>query len=96
MTAPAKPFPRDSHVTHPAEIRRAMSAGVRILARLEQGPATARELADITLKYTQRLSDLRKAGYDVQCSEAAGGLSTYYLRGARGFNQNAPRDGRLV
>ena len=37
-----------------------------ILDRLRQGPATNRELAGLCLKYTSRVSDLRKAGYDVQ------------------------------
>ncbi|NLX57310.1 MAG: hypothetical protein GXY58_19545 [Planctomycetaceae bacterium] len=36
-----------------------------ILERLKRGPATNRELAAISLKYTSRISDLRAAGYDV-------------------------------
>ncbi len=36
-----------------------------ILERLRQGPATNRELATISLKYTGRISDLRKSGYNI-------------------------------
>lgn len=37
-----------------------------ILARLERGPASNQEMAEIALKYTGRISDLRKSGYDVR------------------------------
>jgi hypothetical protein len=37
-----------------------------ILDRLTQGEATNRELAQIALKYSGRVSDLRSAGYDVR------------------------------
>ena len=40
-----------------------------ILAKLREGAATNDELARIARKYTSRISDLRKAGYDVQCVE---------------------------
>ena len=36
-----------------------------ILARLQEGPATSYELAQIALKYTSRISDLRKSGHVV-------------------------------
>lgn len=70
--------PRDSFVTDPAEIRRLSGQSARILQRLQEGPATARELAALSLKYTSRVSDLRKAGHDVRCREE-GGKSTYWL-----------------
>lgn len=35
-----------------------------ILERLQLGPATNRELAELALKYTGRISDLRASGYD--------------------------------
>ena len=59
MTQPAFIFARDSHVTDVAEQKRLSHQSARILARLEAGPATNRELAEIALKYTSRLSDLR-------------------------------------
>ena len=38
-----------------------------ILERLQRGPASNRELAAISLKYTGRISDLRANGYAVEC-----------------------------
>lgn len=66
MTQSAFIFSRDTHVLEPAEQRRLSGQSLRILERLRQGPATNRELAAIGLKYTSRISDLRKAGYDVR------------------------------
>lgn len=53
-----------------------------ILARLQQGPATNRELCDIALKYNARISELRAAGYVVVCAseDRATGLSIYEWR----------------
>jgi hypothetical protein len=95
--------PRDSHVTDPAELRRLTGQSAAILARLQRGPATARELSALSLKYTSRISDLRKAGYDVRCREdAETGVSTYTLDvpasepgQTQGHNTNAPSEGRL-
>lgn len=52
-----------------------------ILDRLRQGPATNHELAGLALKYTSRLSDLRKAGYSVTCvaHNRVTGVATYEL-----------------
>ena len=36
----------------------------RMLARLQQGPATNVELSGISLKYTSRITDLRQLGYN--------------------------------
>jgi hypothetical protein len=51
------------------------------LTRLQAGPASNFELAQIALKYTSRLSDLRAAGYDVRVVERdyASGLTMYRL-----------------
>ena len=57
--------PSDPHVV-PDERPRLTGQNAEILARLRCGPATNRELARISLKYTSRISDLRKAGYDVR------------------------------
>jgi hypothetical protein len=56
--------PRDPKVTA-AEAPRLSGQNAAILARLRRGVATNKELAGIALKYTSRLSDLRKAGYAV-------------------------------
>jgi hypothetical protein len=52
-----------------------------ILARLQKGPATNRELAQLSLKYTSRLSEIRQAGYtvDVVKHDHKTGLVTYAL-----------------
>ena len=56
--------PRDTHVER-EERPRLTGQNLAILERLERGPATNRELAKISLKYTSRVSDLRAAGYSV-------------------------------
>jgi len=51
-----------------------------ILERLRQGPATNAELAGTSLKYTSRVSDLRRAGYAIDCERLKDGLTRYTLR----------------
>jgi hypothetical protein len=66
-----------------AEERKRLSAqAVRILDRLVVGPATNRDLSQIALKYTSRISDLRQAGYDVVAfdHDHATGVCWYRLR----------------
>ena len=54
----------------------------KILALLERGPATNRQLAEISLKYTSRISELRKARYDIALvGREANGLTWYAYRG---------------
>ena len=61
--------------------RRDTQAG-RILERLARGPATNVELADIALKYTGRVSDLRHEGWEIECeTRRADGLTVYRLHG---------------
>lgn len=50
-----------------------------IYARLKQGPATSKELAALSLKYTSRASDLRKYGIKVKCEKRADGVWVYSL-----------------
>jgi hypothetical protein len=73
--------PVDTHVLKPAEIKRLSGQNLAILTRLQAGPASNFELAQIALKYTSRLSDLRAAGYDVRVVERdyASGLTMYRL-----------------
>ena len=54
---------------------------LKILARLREGPATNRELAEIALNYRARTSDLRNAGYTIDCERKPGGKSIYTLKG---------------
>jgi hypothetical protein len=75
FSGPAKqPFP--GHETRtvvpcdptvkPVEAKRLSKQCQAILDRLKQGAATNVGLAEIALKYTSRISDLRAAGYDIQ------------------------------
>lgn len=73
-------LPRDSHVTAPAEIARLASQSLKILERLHRGPASNHELAQISLKYTSRISDLRAAGCVVTCERKSGGGAVYTLQ----------------
>ena len=52
-----------------------------ILARLQEGPVTNRALSQLALSYTRRLSDLREAGYAVECylKDDATGVNWYRL-----------------
>jgi len=72
------PPPTDSHIVA-ADVPRLTGQNAAILARLQRGPATNRELAEISLKYTSRTSDLRAAGYRIACVRGPGGLSVYTL-----------------
>lgn len=53
-----------------------------ILDRLREGNATNRELSQISLKYTGRVSDLRAAGYviEVIARSHETGLNVYALK----------------
>ena len=64
-----------------AERKRLSRQCEAMLARLQQGPATNRELAAISLKYTARISDLRAAGHDVDVvsRDHRSGLTVYRL-----------------
>ena len=53
----------------PEAQKRLRGQSLAILERLQLGPATNRELSDIALKYTSRITDLRIAGYNVKCVE---------------------------
>jgi len=78
------PSPRSIPPTDPQveliETPRLRGQNAAILERLQQGPATNRELSGLSLKYTSRISDLRAAGYTVDCSQdKATGLNVYTL-----------------
>src|SRR5580698_4926077 len=48
------------------EVKRLSRQCVAILERLQRGPATNRELSELSLKYTGRISELRQAGYNIK------------------------------
>ena len=63
----------------PADRARLSGQSVRILAALRLGPATNSQLSCLALKYTSRISDLRKAGYRITCTRVSGGTMIYRL-----------------
>lgn len=71
-------FPTDPNV-EPTDTPRLTGQNLRILNRLRLGPASNTELSGISLKYTSRISDLRKHGFDIECRRQAGGWNLYYL-----------------
>ena len=50
-----------------------------IIEKLRRGPATNVELAELSLKYTSRISDARKRGYKIKCKRLGGGITRYEL-----------------
>ena len=82
---PGFDFARDEALsTPPVERVRLNRQCLEILALLEQRVATNLELSKIALKYTGRVSELRQAGYDVECydRDRASGVCWYRLKGA--------------
>jgi hypothetical protein len=63
----------------PTDEKRLSGQNALILQRLRQGPASNTELASLSLKYTSRVSDLRAAGFNIECLYGAGGQNTYRL-----------------
>lgn len=72
--------PIDPNVSK-SDVVRLSSQSVAILERLRRGPASNRELSGLALKYTSRVSDIRAAGYTVECEDRGGGLCFYTLKG---------------
>lgn len=77
---PPRIAPCDTHLVK-AEKPRLAGQNLAILERLQRGPATNKELAQISLKYTGRISDLRAAGYNVAlvARDHATGVTMYEL-----------------
>lgn len=71
-------FPTDPNVM-PGDEPRLTGQNAAILERLKAGPATNAQLARLSLKYTSRISDLRKHGYDIECDRGLKGVNTYRL-----------------
>ncbi len=70
--------PRDPHIDA-RDVPRASRQCRLILERLHKGPATNAELADISIKYTSRLSDCRRAGFVIEARRMGAGLWEYRL-----------------
>lgn len=61
--------------------KRLSGQNMEILARLQRGRATNQELSRLALKYSGRISDLRRAGIDIRLMEhdRRTGVATYAL-----------------
>jgi hypothetical protein len=80
------PPPYEAQADASAEQRRLGRQCLAILARLEaagEAGVTNAELAEISIKYTGRISDLRAAGHQIECydQDRQTGLSKYRLVG---------------
>jgi hypothetical protein len=62
-----------------SEKRRLSKQCRHILSMLRERRRTNVELAKVSLKYTSRISDLQKSGYDVRLVGKSGGVTTYEL-----------------
>lgn len=79
-TDPATSHQASEDVVHSGRLSRQCEA---ILERLQRGPATSAELAELALKYSGRISDLRRAGHKIQCSRGVMGEWIYFLYDAK-------------
>lgn len=70
--------PTDPHVVA-KDVRRLTGQNLAILERLRKGPATNVELAQVAMKYTSRISDIRAKGYRIDCERLDGGVTRYRL-----------------
>lgn len=69
--------PTDTNVL-PEDVARLSKQCQLILAKLKTGPCTNYELAGVALKYTSRISDLRKHGFNVRMTERRKDGTTIY------------------
>lgn len=81
LDAPSKPIePVDPHL-EAEELPRLTRQCLKILERLQQGPATNTELIAIAQRFGARLHDLKKAGYKIatERSDVEAGIFVYRL-----------------
>lgn len=75
--------PYEAQAAVAADLKRWGKQTAAIYRRLLQGPASNADLAQVALKYTSRISDLRERlkphGLTVLCDRQPGGLSVYRL-----------------
>jgi hypothetical protein len=73
--------PVSVYAEHRAEVQkeqvRLSKSADAVLRRLRMGPATNAELAEVSLKYTSRISDLRARGYRIEAEHLERGLWRY-------------------
>lgn len=76
---PLQPPPCDPNIDT-RDTARVSGQNALILAELRRGPTTNTALAELSLKYTSRISDLRAAGFTIECKRLQGGLTVYELK----------------
>ena len=76
-------LPRDTHVLDPDEVARLSVQNFEVYHRLTKGSAHNYELVCIALKYTSRISDLRKVlrpkGWNITKQRITRGIYAYTL-----------------
>lgn len=70
--------PSDPNID-PRDVKRVSGQNYQILQMLMSGPKTNQQLAQVSLKYTSRISDLRAAGYSISCERGSHGVTLYTL-----------------
>jgi len=70
--------PTDPNVI-PADSHKLSGQNAAILRRLRIGAASSLTLAGLALKYSSRISDLRKHGYVIHCERMQDGTHLYTL-----------------
>jgi hypothetical protein len=66
-----------------AELTRRQSGADRLLAKLQDGPATNLELIHVVQRISGRVEDLRKRGWLIDCTKLQPGVFRYELKGQR-------------
>lgn len=68
---------------HTSDVSRLSGQNAEVLKRLEHGPAFNDELAQISMKYTSRISDVRRflqpSGRTIKCERGEGGRNLYRI-----------------
>lgn len=82
LRADYRPQTSSPYEVHREDARR-MSNKVRVLRRLQQGPATTKDLIEVGgTRAPGRVHELRK-DYDIEVADCGGGLFVYTLKGKR-------------
>lgn len=77
------------------QIRAWRGGKLRILARLEQGPATNRAINKIAFRYSARILEIRRAisplGWEIDCTQVKAGLFLFSLIRCSRFPESMAR-----
>lgn len=76
---PPPVFPTSARQVTKRDQQRLSGQCRQMLDVLRAGPSTNQRLAEIALKYTSRISDLRLVGYVITCDRVGDGITRYTL-----------------